>query len=235
MRLSHPTPPDSVVPILWRCSAPSSSPFAPACLGKRIKRSYGELNLAARASARESKLACACQDRILETYRRVGGDGRVRPGSTGTRLPEYRNLQSVGAQPAIENVDRDFQALIGVVGCRIPVRDDDAPKGIGGRQRHERQRVERGMPEIGVHAERDFAAAALDSGRTRLRIVVVIRGSARCKQQSTENDRQNPHGPALLKLFGAPRRFRPQGGLYWPPRYRATTRAGRGAVIALRG
>ena len=90
--------------------------------------------------------------------------------SADLRLAEHHDLQAVGAQVAVQDVDRDLQPLIR--GCRAPTYHSvmiDAAERIGRGQRHEGQGVERGVPEIGIHPQR-AAAAGRDRGRARARI-----------------------------------------------------------------
>ena len=97
------------------------------------------------------------------------------------------------------------------------------PKGSAGRQRHESQRVERGVPEIGIHAQGDLSAIARDGGGTRASCRIVVGRTTGGQKQPAKHHRQKPHLPALFKLRRAPPLQTP-GGLYWPPQLRAMLR-----------
>ena len=83
---------------------------------------------------RDAELPGAGQDGVLK----VGGHGladlRVGP-LTGViaDLAEHRDPHPVGAQAAIENEGRRLEALFGRLRRRVPVGNDDAAEGIGGR------------------------------------------------------------------------------------------------------
>ena len=63
------------------------------------------------------------------------------------RLVEHADVEAVGAQPRVEDVDGGLEPLVGLLGVHIPVGDDHPAEGVGRGQRHEGQGVQRGAAQ----------------------------------------------------------------------------------------
>ncbi len=64
-----------------------------------------------------------------------------------------RDVQPVGAQAGVEDVDRGLEAFVRLLRVGIPVGDDHPAVGIGRGQGHERQGVQARAPQIAVDAD----------------------------------------------------------------------------------
>src|SRR3546814_4981956 len=78
---------------------------------------------------------------------------RVKPLAVRIDRPRGGDAQRIGAQILVEDRDGDLHPLRRSGGIGVPVADDDAAVRIRLGQRHERDGVERGPPEIGVDTD----------------------------------------------------------------------------------
>ena len=74
-------------------------------------------------------------------------------------LPEPRHLaaggnpQTIGAQILVEDGDSHLHPLAGIAGIGVPIGDDDAARTVGLHQRHERQHIKAGAPQVGINTD----------------------------------------------------------------------------------
>src|SRR3569623_1510919 len=64
------------------------------------------------ADAGQAQLASAGQDGIFQLVRSIGAGHGIGPTAALAHLAEHNDLQRVGAQGAVHDVDGDFQTLI---------------------------------------------------------------------------------------------------------------------------
>src|SRR5271167_2225313 len=81
------------------------------------------------------------EDRILKIGRSRCVGGHFQPLPIRLLLMEYRHPHGVRPQLAAENINIELEALLGYLGWRIPVRNDDTAERIRRHKRHERHGV----------------------------------------------------------------------------------------------
>ena len=131
-----------------RCQRPSACDGSKRVLGHRSILPEGQ------PMRRAAQVARLGQDDVLEPLHGRGLDRRVDPGAALQHLAAGGDAQRVGAQVLVEDRDRDLDPLARVRGIGVPVGHDHPAGAVGLEQRHERQRLEAGAPQVGVDADR---------------------------------------------------------------------------------
>src|SRR5690606_9252571 len=74
----------------------------------------------------ETKLTRARQDRVFDLNLRIRIDGRIAPGPVRLLLTEDRDVERIGPETRVEDIDRRLEALVRRRRIGIPISDDDA-------------------------------------------------------------------------------------------------------------
>jgi hypothetical protein len=101
---------------------------------------------------------------------------------------EHRDVEAVGAQAGVEDVDRRLEALVGLLRIDVPVGDHHAAVGVGRLQGHEREDVQGRAPQVAVDADGRRGRGAGHGGAPAMTDTGGHRDHA-------EADRQDPRGP----------------------------------------
>ena len=98
-------------------------------------------------------LAGPVEDQVLEPAGKFLVTGAAAPGLVDTilRLDVNRDADGVGTQLAVDDKDRKLDALVRIVGKRIPVGNDGAAERVDIRDRQQRDYFKRRAPENGIH------------------------------------------------------------------------------------
>src|SRR4029453_4891054 len=114
-------------------------------------------------AAGDAKLARPRKDGVLDVDVGARIDLGIDPVAALGRglLLEHRDPHAVGPQFAVEDGDLDLHALVGRLGRRVPVGDDDPAERIGRDQGDEVDGVERGPPQGGGPRHAGPGVAAL--------------------------------------------------------------------------